>query len=104
MRCASGYRVFWPSRPRPGEKVPPPAGALAFHSEGLFCHFLTTRQAHWTISRSLSHIPTRRGREMSKMTTPLPRRTLLQSALALGASQVVGAPFIVTARGDAPVK
>jgi branched-chain amino acid transport system substrate-binding protein len=41
---------------------------------------------------------------MSKMTTPLPRRTLIQSALALGASQVVGAPFIVTARGDAPVK
>jgi branched-chain amino acid transport system substrate-binding protein len=41
---------------------------------------------------------------MSKTTTPLRRRTFLQATLALGASQVAGAPFILTARGDEPVK
>ncbi|MGN6747227.1 MAG: ABC transporter substrate-binding protein [Xanthobacteraceae bacterium] len=41
---------------------------------------------------------------MSKTTAPLRRRTLLQSALALGASQVVAAPFILTARGEESVK
>ena len=41
---------------------------------------------------------------MSKTTTLLRRRTLLQSAAALGACQVVAAPFIVTALGDEPVK
>jgi branched-chain amino acid transport system substrate-binding protein len=41
---------------------------------------------------------------MSKTTKPLRRRTFLQSALALGAGQVIGAPFILTARGDEPVK
>jgi branched-chain amino acid transport system substrate-binding protein len=41
---------------------------------------------------------------MSKTTTLLHRRTLLQSASALGACQVVAAPFIVTALGDEPVK
>jgi branched-chain amino acid transport system substrate-binding protein len=41
---------------------------------------------------------------MSKATTPLRRRTFLQSTLALGAGQVIGAPFILTARGDEPVK
>ena len=32
------------------------------------------------------------------------RRTFLQSTLALGAIQVIGAPFIIAARGDEPVK
>jgi branched-chain amino acid transport system substrate-binding protein len=32
------------------------------------------------------------------------RRTLIKTGLALGASQVVGAPFIVASRGEAPVK
>ena len=41
---------------------------------------------------------------MSEITLPLRRRTLLQAGLALGASQVVGAPFVVKALGDAPVK
>jgi branched-chain amino acid transport system substrate-binding protein len=41
---------------------------------------------------------------MSKMTKLLRRRTFLQSTLALGGSGVIGAPFIVTARGDEPVK
>ena len=40
---------------------------------------------------------------MSK-TTKLRRRTLLQSALALGGAQILGAPFIIAARGDQPVK
>src|SRR6201987_4474378 len=35
---------------------------------------------------------------------PVRRRTFIQAGLALGASQVIGAPFIVTARGDEPVK
>ncbi len=41
---------------------------------------------------------------MSKPTTALRRRAMLQGSLALGASQVFGAPFIVSARGDEPVK
>src|SRR5215467_7510325 len=49
-------------------------------------------------------MPSQRGCEMSKTTTLLRRRTLLQSTLALGASQVIGAPFIIAARGDEPVK
>ncbi|MFZ1922768.1 MAG: ABC transporter substrate-binding protein, partial [Xanthobacteraceae bacterium] len=32
------------------------------------------------------------------------RRTLLQAGLALGASQIVGTPFVVRALGDQPVK
>jgi branched-chain amino acid transport system substrate-binding protein len=40
---------------------------------------------------------------MSKMTESR-RRTFLQSALALGASQLIGAPYIIAARGDEPVK
>jgi branched-chain amino acid transport system substrate-binding protein len=35
---------------------------------------------------------------------PVRRRTFIQAGLALGASQVIGAPFIITARGDEPVK
>ena len=41
---------------------------------------------------------------MSKAMLPIRRRTLIQAGLALGAGQVLGAPFIVTARGDTPVK
>src|SRR5262249_9219642 len=40
---------------------------------------------------------------MSKMTKP-GRRTFLQSTLALGAIEVIGAPFIIATRGDEPVK
>jgi branched-chain amino acid transport system substrate-binding protein len=41
---------------------------------------------------------------MAKVTKPVRRRTFIQTGLALGASQVIGAPFIITARGDEPVK
>jgi branched-chain amino acid transport system substrate-binding protein len=41
---------------------------------------------------------------MSKLTPSLRRRTFVQAGLAIGASQVVGAPFIVRALGDEPVK
>ena len=41
---------------------------------------------------------------MPKITEPVRRRTFIQTSLALAASQVVGAPFILTARGDEPVK
>src|SRR6266705_7111651 len=41
---------------------------------------------------------------MSKITMPVRRRTFIQAGIALGASQVFGAPFIITARGDEPVK
>src|SRR5438477_1370696 len=48
-------------------------------------------------------LPSARARGMSK-TTKLRRRVLLQSALALGAGQVVGAPFSIAARGEEAVK
>ena len=32
------------------------------------------------------------------------RRTLIKTGLALGASQVIGAPFIIASRGEEPVK
>jgi branched-chain amino acid transport system substrate-binding protein len=41
---------------------------------------------------------------MSNATTPSRRRTFLQGGLALGASQVIGAPFIIATRGEEPVK
>src|ERR1700722_9095080 len=44
------------------------------------------------------------GSTMGKFTTPIRRRTFIQAGLALGAGQVLGAPFIIAARGDTPVK
>jgi len=41
---------------------------------------------------------------MSKLDTPVRRRTIIKAGLALGASQAIGAPFIVTALGEEPVK
>ncbi len=41
---------------------------------------------------------------MSNTTAPLRRRSLLQGTVALGAAQVVAAPFIISARGEEPVK
>ena len=41
---------------------------------------------------------------MPKITMPLRRRTFIQASLALGASQAIGAPFILTARSDEPIK
>ena len=41
---------------------------------------------------------------MSKITTSVRRRTFIQASLALGASQAVGAPFIISALGEEPVK
>jgi len=41
---------------------------------------------------------------MSPFDTSLRRRTLLKAGIALGASQVIGAPFIVASRGEEPVK
>ena len=41
---------------------------------------------------------------MPKIVQPVRRRTFIQAGLALGASQVIGAPFIITARGDEAVK
>ena len=36
---------------------------------------------------------------MPKIKMPLRRRTFIQASLALGASQAIGAPFILTVRG-----
>ncbi len=41
---------------------------------------------------------------MSKFDTPLRRRTIIKAGLALTASQAVGAPFVVKALGEEPVK
>ena len=41
---------------------------------------------------------------MSKVTMPIRRRTFMQTGIALGASQIFAAPFIITARGDEPIK
>src|SRR5215471_21381081 len=41
---------------------------------------------------------------MPKILKPVRRRTFIQASLALGAGQVIGAPFILTARGDESVK
>ena len=41
---------------------------------------------------------------MSQFDTSLRRRTLLKAGIALGASQVIGAPFIIASRGEEPVK
>ena len=41
---------------------------------------------------------------MSSTTRPMRRRTLLQAGIALGASQAIGAPFVIRALGDQPVK
>jgi branched-chain amino acid transport system substrate-binding protein len=41
---------------------------------------------------------------MSKLTPCVPRRTFVQAGLAFGASQLIGAPFIIRARGEEPVK
>src|SRR5580692_9520023 len=41
---------------------------------------------------------------MSRFDTSIRRRTLLKAGAALGASQVIAAPFIVTALGEEPVK
>ena len=38
------------------------------------------------------------------MTSSVRRRTLLQAGIALGASQAIGAPFVIAARGEEPVK
>src|SRR5580704_18857357 len=35
---------------------------------------------------------------------PIHRRTLLKAGVALGASQAIGAPFVIAALGDEPVK
>ena len=42
--------------------------------------------------------------EMGKAIIPVRRRSVIQAGLALGASQFLGAPFILTARGDELVK
>ena len=41
---------------------------------------------------------------MSNTTLSVRRRTLLQAGLALGASQAIGAPFVIRALGEEPVK
>src|ERR1700753_3673111 len=41
---------------------------------------------------------------MSEIMRPIRRRTFIQAGLALGAGQVLGAPFIITARGETPIK
>jgi branched-chain amino acid transport system substrate-binding protein len=44
------------------------------------------------------------GSTMSRIHTPVGRRTVLKAGIALGASQVVAAPYIVRALGEEPVK
>ena len=46
----------------------------------------------------------REGRTCRIRTLSVRRRTLLQAGLALGASQAIGAPFVIKALGDEPVK
>ena len=41
---------------------------------------------------------------MSKVNTSVRRRTFIKAGMALGASHVIGAPFIIAARGEEPVK
>jgi branched-chain amino acid transport system substrate-binding protein len=41
---------------------------------------------------------------MPELAKPVRRRTFIQTGLALGASQAIGAPFVVSALGDEPVK
>ena len=41
---------------------------------------------------------------MSKLDTSVDRRTILKAGVALGASQVIGAPYVVRALGEEPVK
>ncbi len=41
---------------------------------------------------------------MSKLDASIRRRTILKAGLALGASQAIGAPYIVSALGEEPVK
>src|ERR1700723_791228 len=41
---------------------------------------------------------------MSKLDIPVPPPPLLKAGLALGASQVIGAPYILSVRGEEPVK
>src|SRR6202161_2730309 len=41
---------------------------------------------------------------MSKLDISVRRRTILKAGVALGASQVIAAPFIVTALGEEPIK
>lgn len=41
---------------------------------------------------------------MPNFQVPVGRRTLVKAGIALGASQIIGAPFILAARGEAPVK
>src|SRR5271163_3504813 len=41
---------------------------------------------------------------MAKFAASVPRRAFVQAGLAIGASQVFGAPFIIKAFGDEPVK
>src|SRR5579871_2982893 len=47
-----------------------------------------------------------RGRErtMTKIHQGVGRRRIIQAGVALGASQVIGMPFIIKARGETPVK
>ena len=40
------------------------------------------------------------GCEMSNVRMPVGRRTVLKAGFALGASQVVGAPYVIKALGD----
>src|ERR1700728_2123 len=48
--------------------------------------------------------PTSGRIRMSQFDMLIRRRTLLKAGIALGASQVIGAPFIVASRGEEPVK
>src|ERR1700719_1592976 len=41
---------------------------------------------------------------MSQFDTSIRRRTLLKAGAALAPSQIIGAPFVITARGEEPVK
>ncbi len=43
-------------------------------------------------------------RHMSKHLTPIRRRTLLKAGIALGASQVIASPFVISSLADEPVK
>src|SRR5262249_10901194 len=67
---------------------------------GAECRYLSTRLCAIKIYECHQG----RSLNMPKILKPVRRRAFIQAGLALGASQVIGAPFILTARGDEPVK
>jgi branched-chain amino acid transport system substrate-binding protein len=83
------------------------AAALCSGAYGLlrkFAYGLWRKFANGPATKIKNKTPHQGGHEVSKITTSVRRRTFIQAGLALGASQAVGAPFIISALGEEPVK